>query len=222
MKVLLVEDDVTISRYVREGFLERGHELVIACASSQALKLVNEQDFDIIILDLMLPKVSGFEILTQIRHFNLSLPIIILSAIHSVQERIKGFELGADDYLTKPFSFQELLARCSAITRRSQGVSELTEMITGELKIDFAQHTVTINKRNLNLAEKEYKLLALLIKNKGEILSKARILDHVWNYQFEPQTNIVDVLVCRLRNKLADYGQGKRIETVRGVGYAFK
>lgn len=222
MKILLIEDDETISRFLSEGFKSEGHELKVQVSFNDIKTILKGEDFDIVILDLMLPKVSGFEILTFIKAQSPTLPVIILSAIHSVDNRIKGLELGADDYLTKPFSLHELLARCSAILRRTTQSAQKNELIVAEITMDLARHRVHISKNEVSLAEKEYRLLELMMRNKGEVLSKSRILEEIWNYKFDPQTNIVDVLVCRLRSKLGDFQSSLRIETIRGVGYVFK
>jgi len=221
MKLLLIEDDVKVAGFVRKG-LEREGFMVTAVADGAAgLELGQEESFDAIILDLMLPKLSGLSVLQQLRRFGVTTPVLILTAKGSVEDRIEGLNLGADDYLVKPFAFGELLARIRALLRRKSDRKEPV-LDFGELKIDPNRREVTRSEEPVELTTKEYALLEFLAYNANRALSRITISEHVWDYQFDTGTNFIDVYINRLRNKIEEGFDKKYIQTVRGYGYMFK
>ena len=221
MKLLLIEDDVKVAGFVRKG-LEREGFMVTAVADGAAgLELGQEESFDAIILDLMLPKLSGLSVLQQLRRFGVTTPVLILTAKGSVEDRIEGLNLGADDYLVKPFAFGELLARIRALLRRKSDRKEPV-LDFGELKIDPNRREVTRSEEPVELTTKEYALLEFLAYNANRALSRITISEHVWDYQFDTGTNFIDVYINRLRNKIDEGFDKKYIQTVRGYGYMFK
>jgi len=224
MRFLLVEDDTKTAQFLMEGFKQAGYVVDLANDGEEGLALLSTNSYDLLILDLMLPKIDGFGVLEQLRHRGGRIPVIILSAKRSVDDRVKGLQQGGDDYLTKPFSFSELLARVQVQLRRNHQVSaaEPTSLEFGDIQLDLLSRTLTRAGKAIELQAKEYALLEYLMKNPGRVLTKNQILDRLWNYQFDPQTNVVDVLVFRLRSKLDKDFEKKTIQTVRGVGYVFQ
>jgi len=222
MRILIVEDDKKIASYIIKGLKQAGFTVDHAPNGEEGLDMFLSSDYSAVVLDLMLPKLDGFEILTEIRKGNVQTPVIILSAKRSVDDRIKGLQAGGDDYLTKPFSFSELLARVQALIRRNSRTAEPTRLSAGDLSMDLLTREVSRKGRKIDLQAREFSLLDYLMRNQGQVLSKTMILEHVWNYDFDPQTNVVDVLVCRLRNKVDKDFEKKMIHTLRGVGYVLK
>jgi two-component system OmpR family response regulator len=221
MKLLVIEDDQKISGYLAEALGEAGYEVEQALDGERGYKLALNGNYDLLVLDLMLPKLDGLSVLTKLRSEGVDSKVLILSAKKSVDERISGLQKGGDDYLTKPFAIGELLARCDALLRRNIS-QEITKIISGDLSFDLLSRELRRQGKKIELQAKEYSLLELFLKNPNQVLSKTQILEKVWAYKFDPQTNVVDVLVCRLRNKLdRDFTQ-KTIHTIRGVGYVFK
>lgn len=220
MNILLVEDDNKISDFIKTGLSREGHFVDSAADGESGLELARVKKYDLLILDVMLPKLDGLGVLRSIKKDSINLPVIILSAKHSVEDRVLGLDTGADDYLVKPFSFVELLARVNALTRRKTDSSvEAQHLHFGNLVLDRYSRKALCGDKILELQSKEFSLLELFMKNKERVLSKNFILDRIWNIDFDPQTNVVDVLVCRLRNKL-ERSTGKRyIVTMRGMGY---
>lgn len=220
MNILLVEDDHKISEFIKTGLRREGHLVDSAVDGISGLDLARTKKYDLLILDVMLPRLDGIGVLRTLKKEALNLPVIILSAKHSVEDRVLGLDTGADDYLVKPFSFVELLARVNALTRRkSDSTVEAQHLYFGDLVLDRYSRKALYGDKALELQSKEFSLLELFMKNKDRVLSKNFILDRIWNIDFDPQTNVVDVLVCRLRNKL-ERATGKRnIVTMRGVGY---
>ncbi|MFY9270654.1 MAG: response regulator transcription factor [Candidatus Manganitrophaceae bacterium] len=191
-------------------------------APRTARNLGQSEPYDAAIVDVMLPKRDGLSLIEALRKEKVKTPILVLSAKRSVDDRIKGLQVGGDDYLVKPFAFSELLARVQALIRRASGATEPTRLIAGELTFDLLTREVTRGGRKIELQAKELSLLEYLMRNSGRIVSKTMILEHIWNYSFDPQTNVVDVLVHRLRNKIDRDFPAKMIHTLRGVGYVLK
>jgi two-component system, OmpR family, response regulator len=222
MRILIVEDDKKIASFVTRGLKEAGFAVDHAEDGRNGLDLALSGTYDAIVMDLMLPKLDGLSIIERMRQTRILTPVIVLSAKRSVDDRIKGLQHGGDDYLTKPFSFSELLARVHALIRRATHEAEPTRLIGGELSLDLLTREVTRSGKKIDLQPREFSLLEYLMRNIGRVVSKTMIIEHVWGYDFDPQTNVVDVLVSRLRNKLDREFDKKLIHTHRGVGYALK
>jgi two-component system OmpR family response regulator len=222
MRILLVEDDLKIASFVLKGLKEAGFAVDHAQDGEEGLYMALTESYDAAIIDIMLPKLDGLSLIEELRRKKINAPVIILSAKRSVDDRVKGLQTGSDDYLTKPFAFSELLARVQALIRRSSRTSEPTSLTVGELSVDLLTREVTRIGTKIELQPHEFALLEYLMRNVGRVVSKTMILEHVWDYNFDPQTNVVDVLVCRLRNKVDRDFDGKMIHTIRGVGYVLK
>jgi len=222
MRILLVEDDRKIADNLSKGLREAGYAVDHVADGEEGLLFGLNNNYDAAVLDLMLPARDGLAILEQWRAERVKTPVLILSAKRSVDDRVRGLQAGGDDYLTKPFSFSELLARVQALIRRSTHTSEPTTLSCGGLKLDLLSREVTRDGQKIELQAREFALLEYLLRNAGRVVSKTMILEHVWDYAFDPQTNVVDVLVCRLRNKVdRDFDQ-KLIHTLRGAGYVLR
>ncbi|GAB4373040.1 MAG: copper/silver response regulator transcription factor SilR [Bryobacter sp.] len=217
MRILVVEDEKRISDFLGRGLESAGFQVDIAATGQAAIDLVHQADHDLVILDLMLPDMDGLSVLEKIRNRKTNPPVIILSARGAVEDRVKGLELGADDYLTKPFAFVELLARVRVLLRRGQPTPE--RLAVGELSLDCIRRKVTRAGENIELAPKEFSILEYLMRNKGRPLSRTMIVEHVWDMDYDGLTNIVDVYIRHLRSKIDDRFPTKMIQTVRGVGY---
>jgi two-component system OmpR family response regulator len=222
MRLLVVEDDRKIASFVVRGLKQAGFAVDHADNGEDGLHLALAESYDAAVLDIMLPKLDGLSVVEELRRQKISTPVIILSAKRSVDDRIKGLQAGGDDYLTKPFSFAELLARIHALLRRSGQGTESTRLTVGELSLDLLTREVQRSGKRMDLQPREFALLEYLMRNSGRVLSKTMILEHVWGYDFDPQTNVVDVLVSRLRNKVDRDFEKKLIHTHRGIGYAIK
>lgn len=220
MRILVVEDDEKIGSFVVNGLKQHGFAVDLARDGDEALMLVTTTEFDAAIVDIMLPKLDGLSLVKRLRAQRSVLPVLFLSARGSVDDRVKGLQAGGDDYLTKPFAFSELLARVQALIRRASRAPEATRLVAGDVELDLVTREVKVDGRLVELQPREFTLLAFLLKNAGRPVTKTMILEHVWDYSFDPQTNVVDVLVHRLRSKVDP--DHRRIETVRGVGYVFK
>jgi DNA-binding response OmpR family regulator len=221
MKVLLVEDDRKISSFVKKGLKEHGF-VVDACEDgNEGYFLAAEQAYDVIILDIMLPGRDGLSILRNLREKKNTVPVILLTARSALNERVEGLNLGADDYLCKPFYMEELLARIHAVARRASG-EKLTRMQVGDLVVDLMSREVKIGKEHIELTAREFSLLELIMRTPGRVFTRTQILEHVWGYDFDPQTNVVDVYIRRLRSKLDRNPDAPIIQTVRGVGYRLR
>jgi two-component system, OmpR family, response regulator len=218
MKVLLVEDDRKISSFIKKGLKEQGF-LVDACENGDdGYALASEQAYDVLVLDIMLPGRDGLSILRGLREEKITVPVILLTARSALHERVEGLNLGADDYLSKPFYMEELLARIHAVTRRACG-DQLSLLQVGPLTVNLITREVRLGKEKVELTVREFSLLELLMRSPGRVFTRTQILDHVWGYDFDPQTNVVDVYVRRLRSKVDVKPDAPLIETVRGVGY---
>lgn len=222
MRILLVEDDLKIASFVQKGLKAAGYAVDHAADGEDGLHKVLTEPYDTAIIDIMLPKVDGLTLIERLRQEKINTPIIILSAKGSIDDRIKGLQTGSDDYLTKPFAFSELLARVQALIRRSTGASEPTRLSLGDLSMNLLTREVTREGSKIELQPLEFALLEYLIRNAGRVVSKTMIMEHVWDYNFDPMTNVVEARICRLRDKIDKDFANKLIHTVRGVGYVLK
>ena len=223
MKVLLVEDNERVTQFVIKGLKESGHTADHAANGRDGMFLAASEPYDVIIMDRMLPgDIDGLAIIEALRKSGKRTPILILSALSDVDERIRGLRAGGDDYLTKPFAFSELLARLQALIRRATHVAEPTTLAVGDLSMNLLTREVFRDGQKIELQSREFALLELLLRHPGRPITKTMILEHVWDYSFDPQTNVVDVLAHRLRSKLEKGFPSKILHTIRGVGYVIK
>ncbi len=222
MRVLVVEDDTKIASFISKGLREAGFAVDVAHDGVDGLHLGLTEPYDAAVVDIMLPGIDGLSLIERLRTKKIATPVIILSAKRSVDDRVKGLQAGGDDYLTKPFSFSELLARIQALIRRSTRTSESSTLTAGDLTVDLLTRQARRADTDISLPAREFALLEYMVRNKNRIVSKTSILEHVYDYSFDPQTNVVDVLVCRLRNKVDRDFDHKMIHTVRGMGYVLK
>jgi two-component system, OmpR family, response regulator len=222
MRILLVEDDPKIASFIVKGLRAAGYAVDHAPDGEEGLHLALTQPYDTAIVDIMLPKLDGLTVIGRMRAAKVGTPVIILSAKASVDDRVKGLQTGSDDYLTKPFAFSELLARVQALMRRAGGLSEPTRLNLGDLSINLLTREVTRGGRKIELQPLEFSLLEYLTRNAGRVVSKTMIMEHVWDYNFDPQTNVVEARISRLRDKINRGFDKKLIHTVRGVGYVLK
>jgi two-component system OmpR family response regulator len=222
MRVLVVEDDSKIASFLVNGLKQNGFAVDHASDGEKGLALAGAVTYDAAVLDIMLPKLDGLSLLRQLRQEKIHTPVLILSAKASVDDRVKGLQAGGDDYLTKPFAFSELLARVQALVRRATHPTEPTKLSAGDLKLDLLTREVTRGGQRIELQSREFALLELLLRHPGRAVTKTMILEHLWDYSFDPQTNVVDVLVHRLRAKVEQDFPVKLIQTIRGVGYVLK
>ncbi len=221
MKILVVEDDRIVGQYVRRGLEEQGYHTDLVGDGLEALRLISGGHYDLVILDLRLPGMTGYEVLRTIRDRGLTLPVLVLTAQDAVDNKVQALRSGADDYVTKPFAFEELLARVEAIARRPQQLKS-TKVVVDDLELDTATREVRRAGKTIELTPKEYTVLEYLVRHPGRVMSRTLITEYAWDYHFDPGTNIVDVVINRLRKKL-DAGHEKKIlHTVRGVGYVIK
>ncbi|MDC7697642.1 heavy metal response regulator transcription factor [Vogesella indigofera] len=222
MKILIVEDEVKTGEYLRLGLCEAGFAVDLTHDGVDGLHLALEGNHDLVILDVMLPNMDGWQILTQLRRQQKTMPVLFLTARDQVEDRVKGLELGADDYLVKPFSFAELLARVRIILRRGRGAVEVTTLQVADLELDLLRRRVSRDGRRITLTAKEFGLLELLMRRQGEVLPRSLIASQVWDMNFDSDTNVIDVAMRRLRVKVDDDFDLKLIHTVRGMGYVLE
>ena len=222
MRILLVEDDNKIASFIVKGFKAEGFAIDRAADGEMGLHLALTEPYDAAIIDLMLPKLDGLSLIDQLRREKIETPVIILSARGSVDDRVKGLHTGGDDYLTKPFAFSELLARVQALIRRSSNVSEPTKLTVADITINLITREVVRAGKTIGLQPLEFSLLEYLMRNAGRVVSKTMIMEHVWDYYFDPQTNVVESRIYKLREKIDKGFSNKLIHTVRGVGYVLK
>ena len=222
MRAVIIEDDETIAQFVARGLREAGFAVDHAADGESGLELASSDEYDVAIIDLMLPRLDGLGVIAAMRRRDLRTPVLILSAKHTVDDRVKGLETGGDDYLTKPFAFPELLARVQALIRRATGAPSSTHLTVGDLTLDLMARHATRQGHEIDLRAREFALLEYLMRNAGRVVSKTMILSHVWDYSFDPRTNVVDVLVFRLREKIDKGFEPRMIHTVRGIGYVLK
>lgn len=222
LRILIVEDDTKIASFLVRGLKQAGFAVDRASNGVDGLELALAEPYDAAVVDIMLPKLDGLALIDRLRHDKVMTPVIILSAKRSVDDRVKGLHSGGDDYLTKPFALSELVARIHALLGRASAVGEPTRLTVGPLVVDLLTRDVTRNGKRLELQSREFSLLEYLIRNAGRPVSQSMILQHVWNLDFDPQTNVVEVLVSRLRTKVDAEFPEKMIHTVRGVGYVLR
>jgi two-component system OmpR family response regulator len=223
MRVLIVEDDQTIAEFVSRGLREAGFVVDHAADGALGLELARSGSYDVAIVDLMLPRLDGISLIQSLRREGVRTPVLILSARQSVNDRVAGLETGGDDYLVKPFAFAELLARVQALIRRASGAPAGNQLTVGDLTLDLLSRKAARAGREIEpLRPREFALLEYLMRNAGRVVSKTMILSHVWDYSFDPRTNVVDVLVFRLREKIDKGFESKLLHTVRGIGYVLE
>ena len=222
MRALLVEDDDTIAEFVARGLREAGFAVDRMADGDAGLAAALDASYDVAVVDVMLPRRDGLAVIDEMRRRSVTTPVLILSARRSVDDRVRGLQAGGDDYLTKPFAFAELLARVQALVRRASRTPEPTTLTLDDLVLDLLSRRVSRQGVAIDLRPREFALLEYLLRNSGKVVSKTMILSHVWEYSFDPQTNIVDVLVSRLREKIDRRFDKKLLHTVRGVGYVLR
>jgi two-component system OmpR family response regulator len=222
MRLLLVEDDLKIASFVVKGLKEAGFVVDHAVDGEEGLHLALNESYDAAIIDIMLPRLDGLALIARMRREKVNTPVIILSARSSVDDRVKGLQSGGDDYLTKPFSFAELLARVHALIRRATGTQDSTRLAVGDLSLDLLKREVVRAGRKIELQPREFSLLEYLMRNEGRVVSKTMVMQNVWNYDFVPITNVVEARMCILREKIDKDFSKKLIHTVRGAGYVLK
>jgi heavy metal response regulator len=222
MRILIVEDERKVALFLKKGFRAESYSVDIAADGAQGLQLALSNNYDAIILDVMLPKMNGLDVLQELRENKITTPVLVLSVKADVEHRITGLNLGADDYLPKPFSFSEVLARVRAIVRRTSTDALGTILSIADLRVDLVGRTVERAGQPIVLTNKEFEVLEYLLRNKGRVLSRIILTEHIWDMHFDSETNIVDVVINRLRRKIDDGFSTKLIQTVRGVGYVLK
>ncbi len=222
MRILLVEDDLKLASFIVKGLKEAGFAVDHCADGEDGLHMALSEPYDAAIVDIMLPKLNGLTLIDELRKRKNITPVIILSAKRSVDDRIKGLQTGGDDYLVKPFSFAELLARVQALIRRATGTAEPTTLVVGDLSMDLRTRKVMRAGQKIDLPPLEFSLLEYLMRNAGSVVSKTMIMEHVWDYNFDPQTNVVEVRICRLRDKIDKDFENKLIHTVYGAGYVLE
>lgn len=221
MRILIIEDELKTLTYLKKGLTEQGFVVDTAEDGLNGLFLAEHAEYDLIILDIMLPKIDGWNVIQKLRKSNKQVPILFLSARDSIDDRVRGLELGADDYLVKPFAFSELLARIRSIMRRGH-IQQIEVLKIADLEIDLLKHRVTRSEQFIDLTPKEFALLSLLARRQGEVLSRTLIAEQVWDMNFDSDTNIIDVAIRRLRQKIDSGFLPKLIHTIRGVGYVLE
>ena len=222
MKLLLVEDDERTALFIMKGLKQAGFVVEHAADGVQGLHLALTESYDAAVVDIMLPKMDGLTVLDELRTRKVMLPVIVLSAKSSLDDRIKGLHAGGDDYLVKPFAFSELLARIQALIRRAASIAEPTCLTVGPLSIDLHKRKVFRRGKEIELQPREFSLLEYLMRNAGRVVSKTMIMEHVWDYNFDPHTNVVEARICRLRDKIDRSFERRLIHTIRGVGYTLE
>jgi two-component system OmpR family response regulator len=220
MRILLIEDDPVLGAYIEKGLIESGHTVNPAQDGKNGLMLATTEDYDAMIIDRMLPGIDGLTIVKSVRAADVHTPILILSALGEVDDRVEGLKAGADDYLTKPFAFSELDARLEVLQRRSSvGLNMDTQLRVGDLELDQLSRTATRAGKLIELQPREYRLLEYLMRHAGQVVTRTMMLEHVWDYHFDPQTNVIDVQISRLRGKIDKGYATTLLHTVRGAGY---
>ena len=219
MRILVIEDDLTVSQYILSGLQSSGHNVTIANEGLKGLSVATKEKFDAMVVDRMLPGMDGLTLIETIRKAGNATPVLILSALSDVDDKVQGLKAGGDDYLTKPFAFLELLARIEALVRRSSIQEDTTSLQVDDLYIDLISRKVLRQDLEIKLKPREFQLLEYMMRNKGQIVTRAMLLQAVWNYHFDPQTNVIDVHISRLRQKIDKDFSVSLIHTVRGVGY---
>lgn len=222
MRILLVEDDRKIASFIVRGLKAAGYAVDHTVDGESGCNLASTEPYDCAIIDIMLPRMDGLSVIERLRKGGSNLPIIILSARGTIEDRVRGLRKGSDDYLTKPFAFSELLARVQALLRRSSGSAEPTRLSVGDLKMNLLTREVSRKGKQIDLQPLEFSLLEYLMRNAGRVVSRSMIMEHVWDYNFDPLTNVVEARICRLRDKIDRDFDAKLIHTVRGAGYVLR
>ncbi len=222
MRVLVIEDDREAAGFLQRALKESGHTAELAYDGEIGLAMAREDDFDVLIVDRMLPKRDGLSVIRTLRDEGDQTPVLILSALGEVDDRVKGLRAGGDDYLTKPYAYSELLARVEALARRTVPEEHMTRLVVGDLVLDRLSHRVSRNGQPIQLQPREYRLLEYLMKHAGQVVTRTMLLENVWDYHFDPQTNVIDVHVSRLRGKIDKNFDRPLLQTVRGAGYVIR
>jgi two-component system OmpR family response regulator len=222
MRILVVEDDLKIAAFIQKGLKSSGFAVDHAKTGNMGLEMAFSEPYDTLVVDIMLPELDGISLIKKIRAEKNNTPVIILSARDRVDDRVKGLHAGADDYLTKPFAFSELLARIQALIRRAGNVTDPVNLAYADLSLDILKRQVKRNNEIIELQPLEFSLLEYLLRNKERVVSRTMIMEHVWDYNFDPMTNVVEARICRLRDKIDKDYEPKLIHTVRGAGYVLK
>ena len=222
MKILVIEDDVTTNDFISQALQQDGYVVDNTFDGREGLMMATSADYQLIVLDRLLPGLDGLKLLAALRAAQINTPVLLLSALNSVMEKVEGLDAGADDYLTKPFALAELLARVRLLLRRQTPVLASPQRRIGQLVLNLQSHTVQYHGQPITLAHKEFVLLQFLMQHAGEVVSRMRLFEAVWNYHFDPKTNVIDVHIARLRKKLEQGGHPCPIETVRGAGYVIR
>ncbi len=222
MRVLIIEDDREAAHFLQKALKESGHSAVATHDGEEGLEAAREGKFDVLIVDRMLPKLDGLSVVRQLRDEGGRTPVLILSALGEVDDKVKGLRAGGDDYLTKPYAFSELLARIEALSRRGDPQQEQTRYVVGDLVLDRLSHRVTRAGEPIALQPREFRLLEYLMRHAGQVVTRTMLLEHVWDYHFDPQTNVIDVHISRLRSKIDKNFEESLLHTVRGAGYMIR
>ncbi len=222
MRILIVEDDKKIASFIIRGLRQDGFAVDHAADGEDGLHLALHEPYDAAVVDIMLPKLDGLSLIEEMRRRKVNTPVLILSAKRSVDDRVKGLQKGSDDYLTKPFAFSELLARIQALIRRNTGAAETTRLQVGDLSMDLLSREVTRHDKRIDLKPLDFALLEYLMRNTGRVVSKTMIMEHVWGYDFDPGTNVVEARICKLREKIEEGFDKKLIQTIKGIGYVLR
>lgn len=222
MRILLIEDDLETARFIIKGLKQEGYAVDHAVDGEEGLYTAISEPYDAAIVDIMLPRLDGLSLVEKLRHKDIKTPVLILSARASVDDRVRGLQIGGDDYLVKPFAFSELVARIQALIRRATQTAEPAILTVGDLKMDIVKRKVYRAGKRIDLQPKEFALLEYLMRNAGRVVSKTMIMEHVWDYNFDPQTNVVEARICRLREKIDRPFGCPLIHTIRGVGYVLE
>lgn len=221
MRILLVEDDQKVARFIRNGLKEEGFAVDVAVDGLDGFRFTTDYEYDLIILDILLPKLNGISLLKRIRDDRVRTPVLLLTALDTVEDKVRGLNKGADDYLTKPFAFEELLARIRALLRR-QYTGGSTALQFSDLRLDLLSHRVFRSNQEIELTQKEFALLEYFMQNPNRVLTRTMITEHIWDYHFDSDSNLIDVYINYLRNKIDKDFATKLIHTIRGVGYCLR
>ncbi len=221
MRILIVEDEKKVASFIKKGLEEEYYAVDVALDGKEGLKLASSEEYDLFIMDIMLPYMDGLAVVRELRNRGIATPVLMLTVKDSVNDKVEGLDAGADDYLTKPFAFEELLARIRALLRRSES-AKTTKLKAGDLVLDLQSHRVIRNNREIILTPKEYSILEYLMRNMNKVVSRTKLIEHVYDYHFDTETNIIDVYINKVRTKVDANSEKPLIHTIRGVGYIIK
>ena len=222
MQLLVVEDDEATANYVRSGLSEAGHNVAVAATGDVGLEMASQGNYDALIVDRMLPNLDGLTLIASLRSNGIKTPVLILSALGEVNDRVEGLRMGGDDYLTKPFAFSELIARLEALVRRNATEVQETTLMVGDLRMDLLAREVWRGETEIDLQPREFRLLEYLMRHSNQVVTRTMLLENVWDYNFDPQTNVIDVHISRLRGKIDKNFDTPMLNTVRGAGYILR